>query len=79
MAVVETIDPTDINLALGQAFGPAMAWQMDSIEWESRLDEAAYAVAAILNRPYYEADLPHDERAAAERRYREQPYAIDED
>lgn len=78
MAVVETVDPTDVNLALACAFGPALAWQMDSSEWESRLDEAAYAAAAILNRPYYEADLSPEERSAAEKKYREQPYAIEE-
>ena len=76
MAVVSTIDPTDINLTLASRFGPDMAWQMDASEWERRLDAAAYAVAAILNKPYYEADLTPEARAAAEQAYRAQPYAI---
>ena len=78
MALVETVDPTDINLALANAFGDRLGWQIDRGELESRLDEAAYAVANILNRPYYEDDLTDAERAEAAALYEAQPYTTTE-
>lgn len=71
MALVQTIDPTDINIALENAFGERLRWQLDRAEYDARLDEAAYAAAAVLNRPYYEDDLTPEERTAAEQAYRE--------
>jgi hypothetical protein len=76
MALVEPIDPTDINMVLDAGLRDRIVWQMNADEWELRLDEAAYAVAAIMNRPYYEDDLTPEERATAEAVYRAHPYAI---
>lgn len=78
MALTEPVDPTDINLTLGNGIGPQLEWQLDAYELERRLDAAAYAAAAILNAPFYEADLSPAERAAAEQAYAQAPYAIKE-
>lgn len=76
MALTETVDPTDINLALENGIGAALQWQLPEVELQIRLDAAAYAAAAILNAPYYESDLTAEERATAERAYLQSPYAI---
>jgi len=76
MALTETVDPTDINLALEHGIGAALQGQLPEAEFQNRLDAAAYAAAAILNAPYYESDLTAEERAAAERAYLQSPYAI---
>ncbi len=76
MALIETVDPTDINLALENGVGAALQWQLPEDEFQNRLDDAAYAAAAILNAPYYESDLTAEQRAAAERAYLQSPFAI---
>ncbi|MBX9918579.1 MAG: hypothetical protein K2Y33_01925 [Mycolicibacterium frederiksbergense] len=76
MALIETIDPTDINLALQNGIGAQLQWQIPAAELECRLDAAAYAAAAILNAPYFENDLTASQRSAAERAYADSPYAI---
>lgn len=69
MALIETIDPTDVNLALQNGIGAQLQWQIPQAELEHRLDAAAYAAAAILNAPFFEDDLTPTERAAAEDAY----------
>ncbi|NTY62622.1 hypothetical protein FEG63_24095 [Mycolicibacterium sphagni] len=76
MALINTIDPTDINLALQNGIGAQLQWQLPHAELEQRLDAAAYAAAAILNAPYYESDLTTEQRATAEQAYAQSPYAI---
>lgn len=66
MALVDTVDPTDINLALQHGIGAQLQWQLPAAELERRLDSAAYAAAAILNAPFFETDLTPRERSAAE-------------
>lgn len=78
MALIRPVDPTDINLTLQNGIGPQLEWQLDAYELERRIDAAAYAAAAILNAPFYEADLDAAERAAAEEAYAQAPYAISE-
>lgn len=76
MALTETIDPADINLALENGIGAALQWQLPENELQNRLDAAAYAAAAILNAPYYDSDLTAEERVAAERAYLQSQYPV---
>lgn len=72
MPLVDTVDPTDINLALQHAIGVQLQQQLPRD-----------AAAAILNAPYFDPHLTSNERgAAAERadaasRYCNRPHGTD--
>lgn len=73
MALIDTVDPTDVNIALQDGIGAQLQSQVPAAELENRLDAAAYAAAAILNAPLCEDDLNGEERASAEHAYAHSP------
>ena len=62
MALVDTVDPTDINLALQHGIGAQLRRQLPQAELERRLDAYAYAAA---------------EPSDAASRYRNRPHGTD--